>query len=40
MESNNFNFINWPICDEDEVNSLKEVLASGFWAESCVKYIK
>lgn len=40
MESNNFNFTNWPICDEDEVNSLKEVLASGFWAGSRAKYIK
>ena len=40
MESTNFNFINWPIYDEDEVNSLKEVLASGFWAGSRAKYIK
>lgn len=40
MESKNFNFVNWPIYGEEEVNSLKEVLESGFWAGSRAKYIK
>jgi len=40
MESNKFNFIKWPIYGEEEVNSLNEVLESGFWAGSRAKYIK